>query len=187
MQTYTPAERAKPKLMTKHFSAWGDIPTILKDIIRRFNINTRKCIEFGVEFGYSTSAFANYFDSVVGVDTFTGDVHAGFRDDHYAYTSKNLRKYKNIKLIQSTYQDYILKPENDEIFDCAHIDIIHTYEDTFACGEWTVQRSKVTLFHDTISFPDVKKACVHLAEKYNLRSFNYLDSHGLGILYNPNL
>ena len=59
---------------------------------------------------------------------------------------------------------------------------MHTYEDTYKCGEWCVNNCKVTIFHDTLSFPDVYKACQDLSIKYNLDFYNYEDSHGLGIL-----
>jgi hypothetical protein len=182
---YEPLTRDTPNLMTKMASAWGDIPTILKDIIDRFSLKTNKAIEFGVEFGYSTSAISNYFDRVIGVDTFLGDLHAGFREDHYEMTKSNLSSFRNIELVQSTYQDYI--KDHEEFFDLVHIDIVHTYDHTYACGEWAVNRSKITLFHDTELFEDVKRACSDLAEKYDLEFYNYPFSHGLGILHNTRL
>ena len=61
---FTPQTREWPKMATQHPSAWGNIPTIFKDLIERSGIKTEKAIEFGVEFGYSTSALANYFNIV---------------------------------------------------------------------------------------------------------------------------
>jgi hypothetical protein len=40
----------------------------------------------------------------------------------------------------------------------------------------------VVIFHDTISFPAVKKACEDLAEKHNMEFYNYPLYNGLGIL-----
>ena len=59
---YIPLERDTPRLFTEKGSAWGDIPTIIKHIINRFNIKTEKALEFGTEWGYSTTAleFYNY-------------------------------------------------------------------------------------------------------------------------------
>ncbi len=71
MTNYEPILRENPKCFTGMASAWGDIPTILKDIITRFNLKTDKALEFGVEYGYSTTAIANYFDEVIGVDNFS--------------------------------------------------------------------------------------------------------------------
>jgi cephalosporin hydroxylase len=181
MKTYIPQTKDYPKLASLYPSAWGDIPTIIKDIIDRFNIKPNSAIEFGVEYGYSTSTFANYFNNVTGVDIFTGDIHAGFKGDIYESTKTNLKEFQNINLIKQDYKDFII--ENDSnYYDLSHIDIIHTYEDTYRCGEWCVKHSDVILFHDTMSFPEVYKVCVDLATKYNLDFFNYENSYGLGIL-----
>jgi predicted O-methyltransferase YrrM len=176
---YTPIERDNPKVLNV-ITAWGDIPTILKDLIKKFNINTEKALEFGVHHGYSTSALANYFKEVVGVDTFVGDIHAGIEDNFFERTKNNLKDYTNVKLIESSYQDYILN--KTEKYNLIHIDIVHTYEDTYACGEWAVNNADVVIFHDTESFPEVKQVCIDLATKYNLSFYNYYPSHGLGIL-----
>ena len=86
---YVPKIRDTPKLVNV-INAWGDIPTIIKDIIVTFNINPQTALEFGVEYGYSTSALANYFTKVIGVDTFIGDVHSGKKIIHFELTKDNL-------------------------------------------------------------------------------------------------
>jgi predicted O-methyltransferase YrrM len=176
---YSPKVRKEPRILQMS-SAWGDIPSIIFDIIDRFGIKTKKALEFGVEYGYSTTALSNYFDEVTGVDIFTGDIHAGITEDHYESTKSNLSSWSNIELIKSDYRDFI--KENNERYDLIHIDIIHTYAETFECGEWSVQHSDVVIFHDTESFPDVKRVCEDLSEKYNLDFYNYTSSFGLGIL-----
>lgn len=168
------------RLATQKPSAWGDIPTILRGLINDFNISKNKAIEFGVEYGYSTSALANLFESVTGIDIFTGDIHAGFKGDIYEETKEYLSSYSNINLIKQSYQDFIKM--HDEKYDFAHVDIIHTYEDTFACGDWCVNHADMVVFHDTLSFPEVMRACQNLVEKYNLDFYNYEESYGLGIL-----
>ena len=175
---YVPLNREWPGLATQQPSAWGNIPTILKDIIERFNVKANSAIEFGVEFGYSTSALANYFTNV------TGDIHAGFKGDIYDMTKEYLSAFKNVSLIKQSYQDYI--KDHDETYDFAHVDIIHSYEDTYACGEWCIKHADVVIFHDTLSFPEVHKACLDLANKYDLEFHNYEESYGLGILVNKN-
>jgi hypothetical protein len=180
MIEYIPSERDTPRLFTGKSSAWGDIPTIIKDIVNRFNIKTEKALEFGTEFGYSTSAFANYFDKVVGVDIFIGDMHAGFVRDHYEETKNNLSSWSNIELIKSDYRDYI--KDNNERFDMIHIDIVHTYNETFECGEWAINHSDIVVFHDTLSFPEIERVCEDLSKIHNLEFYNYPHSHGLGIL-----
>ena len=64
MNKYIPENRYEPKIINVS-SAWGDIPTIIQDIINRFNIKQNSCLEFGVEYGLSTSALANYFKIVI--------------------------------------------------------------------------------------------------------------------------
>lgn len=179
---YIPKERNHSlRLATQMPSAWGDIPTIIGDIIKRFDIQTESAIEFGVEWGYSTSAISNYFKKVVGVDTFTGDIHAGLRVDTFEKTTDFLKDFENIQLVQASYQDYTLEEKNER-YNFAHVDIVHTYEDTYKCGEWCINHCDIVVFHDTISFSDVYRACYDLAKNYNLEFHNYRDSHGLGIL-----
>lgn len=180
MINYIPEKRTQPKLFTDKPSAWGDIPTIINDIIDRFKINPKKALEFGTEFGYSTSALANYFEEVISVDIFTGDIHAGIVLDHYEYTKNNLSLWPNIQLIKSDYKDFI--KGDDDRYDMIHIDIIHTYDATFECGEWSINHSNVVIFHDTESFPEIKRVCNDLSIKYDLDFYNYIPSHGLGIL-----
>jgi len=180
MKDYIPKKRDTPNLFTGKLSAWGDIPTIINDIIEQFSIDPKKALEFGTEYGYSTTALANYFDNVVGVDIFTGDIHAGIRTDHYEFTKNNLSPWKNIELIKSDYRDFI--KNHNEFYDLIHVDIIHTYEATYECGDWSLQHANVVIFHDTESFPDIKRVCVDLATKHNFEFYNYPYSHGLGIL-----
>lgn len=178
---YIPEERNHSlRLATQMPSAWGDIPTIIGDIIKRFDIQTESAIEFGVEWGYSTSAISNYFKKVVGVDTFTGDIHSGMKNDTLESTSTFLKDFENIELRQASYQEYILN--RSEKYNFAHVDIVHTYEDTYACGEWCVKNCDIVVFHDTVSFPDVYRACSDLAKNYDLEFHNYRLSNGLGIL-----
>lgn len=162
-------------------SAWRGLELIIKDIINRSGCGTDKCLEFGVEFGYSTVVFSNYFNHVTGVDIFIGDVHAGFNGDIYPLVKGKLNAYPNITLIQNDYKDYIR--DNNEIFDFIHVDIIHTYEATFACGLWAAEHSKCTIFHDTESFSEVKRAVLDIAKKTKKTFYNYIYSNGLGILY----
>lgn len=184
MIEYKPNVRHNPNIVDV-ISAWGDIPTILKDIILTFKINPQLALEFGVEYGYSTSALANYFTKVIGVDTFTGDIHCNVKQNHYKMTQNTLKNYRNIQLVESSYQDYI--KNNNSIYDLIHVDIVHTYKETYECGEWAVNHSRVVIFHDTISFDEVKKVCYDLSTKYGLEFYNYPDSHGLGILINNSI
>jgi hypothetical protein len=169
-----------PRLVQSKSQAWVGLEKIISDIIEFSKINTDSALEFGVEFGYSTAAFANYFKKVIGVDIFTGDVNAGHHGDIYESTKSNLKNFLNVELIKSDYKDFI--KSKDQNFDLIHVDIIHTYEDTFACGLWAAQHSRCTLFHDTQSFSEVKKAVAEIAKITGKRFYNYRKSNGLGII-----
>jgi hypothetical protein len=178
---YLPKKFVMPaRLVASKSQAWVGLEKVVLDIIEFAGVGRSNAVEFGVEFGYSTAVFANYFGHVTGVDIFTGDPHAGFRGDIYEETKNNLRDFDNITLVKSDYKDFIAT--NNEAYDLAHVDIIHTYEDTYRCGLWSAEHSRCTLFHDTQSFRDVKAAVADIARKTNRKFYNYRACHGLGIL-----
>ncbi len=164
-----------------HGTAWEGLEQIIPDIIDQSGCGREKCLEFGVEFGYSAVALSNYFKKVTGVDIFTGDAHAGFHGDIYEKVKRDLEPFDNIRLIQSDYREFI--SGNNEYFDMIHIDIVHTYEATLECGSWSACHSHCTIFHDTESFPDVKRAIRYIARKHGKTFYNYPYHFGLGILY----
>lgn len=177
MIPYTPQKIQKPTNLVEVPSAWRGLESILSDILERFKIGRGKAIEFGVEYGYSTVALSNFFEKVVGVDTFEGDKHTHDHVEGLYEAVKELLAPYPIELIKSRYQDF----DTDERFDLAHVDIVHTYEDTYACGEWSMKHADIVLFHDTESFPDVKRAVNDLCQKYGWEFYNYPKSYGLGI------
>ena len=177
---YLPKSEIKPERCIEVDSAWKGIESILFDLIHRFNIPCNSCLEFGVEFGYSTVALSNYFSKVIGIDLFTGDANTIYHGDHFESTKSSLEKFSNIELIKDDYKNWI---ENDsEFYDLIHVDIVHTYEDTYACGLWSAQHSKCTIFHDTESFPEVRRAVEDIAKETGKLFFNYPKCNGLGIL-----
>ena len=180
LETYTPRQMRPPARVLDVPSAWKGLELIIEDILDRFDIGRESCIEFGTEFGYSAVALSNYFRHVRGVDTFTGDIHSGRKSDHFAATAQALAGFPNIELVQADYRDYIRT--HDERYDLAHVDIVHTYADTYACGLWAVWHSRCCLFHDTESFPSVRRAVYALARDTGKRVFNYPKCHGLGII-----
>lgn len=178
---YVPQKMVMPdRLIQSKSQAWVGLEKIILDIIEFTGIKSNAALEFGVEYGYSTAVLANYFKQVTGVDIFTGDVHAGEHEDIYDLTKQNLSGFDNIRLIKSDYKDYIAS--NDSTYDMIHVDIIHSYEDTYACGLWAAQHATCAIFHDTQSFPDVKRAVAHIARKTNKKFYNYRKCHGLGII-----
>ena len=177
---YIPRRRESPSRNLKVSSAWSGNQTIIADIIERFHIKTGRCLEFGVEFGFSTVALSSYFDSVTGVDLFVGDKHTDNRRDIYEQTASRLSTYANISLVRSDYREFIVG--RSEFYDLIHVDIVHTFADTFACGLWSAQHSQCTIFHDTESFPQVKQAIIELARVTGKQFHNFRESYGLGIL-----
>jgi len=161
-------------------SAWEGIQNILADLIERFHIDTGRCLEFGVEYGFSTVALSSYFESVTGVDIFHGDRHTVNKQDIFDETTRRLSPYSNIKLVRSDYQDFI--KQDHGTFGLVHVDIIHTFADTFACGLWSANHSQCTIFHDTESFPQVRQAVVEVARATGKKFYNFKESYGLGIL-----
>ena len=177
---YIPAHRESPARSLQVVSAWEGIQNILADLIERYQIDTRRCLEFGVEYGFSTVALSSYFDSVIGVDIFHGDRHTANKQDIFQETVDRLSPYPNIKLIRSDYRDFIRQDHGT--FGLVHVDIIHTFADTFACGLWSANHSQCTIFHDTESFPQVKQAVVEIARATGKQFYNFQESYGLGIV-----
>lgn len=178
--TYKPRQTSTPPKLLEVTSAWKGLELIIGDILDRFNIERKSCIEFGVEFGYSTVVFSNFFEHVTGVDTFEGDVHTKHKGDHFEHTSKTLAPYTNIELFKSDYKDWIKK--DTKRYNFAHVDIIHNYAETYECGLWAAQHSDCTIFHDTESFPAVRNAVADIAKATGKKVYNYPHCHGLGII-----
>ena len=172
-----------PESIAEKERAWGDIPDILGSMLREFKVVPMKALDMGVLFGYSTYALAMYFDEVVGIDTF-GNNRYNYMDtgeDHYEEVKELLKVRDNVSLIKTTWQDYA-EANKDAKYDLIHLDMIHTYRETFKAGDWALQHTNFAIFHDTVSNPTVMNACGDLADKYNCDFYNYEPSHGLGIL-----
>lgn len=169
-----------PTITNSRSRAWSGLEAIIPDILDRFQITRQSALEFGVEYGYSLSCFSSLFEKVTGVDTFLGDPHSGEGRNFFQTTQANLKHLSNVRLVMSDYKDYICLEQGR--WDLIHIDIVHTYEDTYACGRWALEHADIVLFHDTQSFKAVKAAVASLASEFNITFFNYPYSNGLGIL-----
>jgi len=180
IENYVPKKRKAPEKILDVVTAWEGLEEIIEDILERFNIGRDSCIEFGVEFGYSSVVFSNFFKKVTGVDIFIGDEHTDFKGDHYDKTKTSLAEYKNIELIRSDYRDWIKKDKKQ--YDFAHVDIVHNYDETFECGLWASQHSSCSIFHDTESFPEVRRAVIDIAKATGKKVYNYPYHNGLGIV-----
>jgi hypothetical protein len=177
---YVPERRESPDRVLDVNTAWKGLESILSDVLTRFSIRGDRCLEFGVEHGYSTAALSCFFGSVIGVDTFMGDEHTLEKGDIYEKTATRLSSFENIKLIRSDYRDWIQK--DNATYDLIHVDIVHTYADTLACGYWSAMHAQCVLFHDTETFHSVKQAVRDIARLTGKRFYNFKESCGLGII-----
>ena len=180
LNAYEPIKKTVPERTIPVTTAWKGLELIIEDILDQFDVDRESCIEFGVEFGFSSVVFSNYFKKVTGVDTFIGDEHTVHKGDHYDKTKHSLMEFENIELVQSDYKDWIKKDTNQ--YDFAHVDIVHNYKETYECGLWAVQHSKCCIFHDTESFPEVRRAVFDIAKNTGKTAYNYPYHYGLGII-----
>jgi len=180
VREYHPKKLSKPERLINIESAWKGLELIIEDIIEQFGLDNESCIEFGVEFGYSCVVFSNYFNKVTGIDTFEGDEHTINKQEHFETTKMRLADFPNIALIKSDYKDWIKKDNNR--YNLAHVDIVHNYPETHECGLWAARHSDCTIFHDTESFPEVKRAFIDIAKTTGQKAYNYPHYYGLGIL-----
>jgi hypothetical protein len=178
---YVPERLWTPWHLADVPTAWEGNESVLRDIMIRFNIKPNKAIEFGVDYGYSLAALANFFNLVVGVDTFMGDQYAGYRDDTLlAQTQNALKDFKNVLLLQSSYENYIQGDVG--MVDLIHVDIIHEYKPTNELVAWAVQHADVVLVHDTIAFPEVRRAVQDVCWETGRVFYEWQVKHGLGIV-----
>jgi hypothetical protein len=178
---YIPKHRFVPSHLLDVPTAWREVAPVINDILRRFDVGRHFALEFGVDYGYSTSVLAHFFLLVQGIDTFMGDINAGDRGDGiYNQVAESMKAYPNVELFPMDYREWIKIDQSHH--DLIHVDIVHNYEQTFECGEWAVQHAPIVLFHDTLAFVDVMRAVTDLAAKHNLNFYNVNEQHGLGIL-----
>lgn len=182
MINYTPSfQRSLPKSVDVP-TAWDGVESAIPALIRDFHINPRCALEFGVDYAYSTVALANYFETVIGVDTFFGDINAGDRGEHGIYDQvvEIVKPFENIVLVKSDFREFIALPHPQ--FDLIHVDIVHNFEQTYQCGRWSVDHAPVVIFHDTLAFRDVMQAVTAIADETGCEFYNWNYKHGLGIL-----
>ena len=180
MIPFTPDLSTPPKLLTDIPTGWGPCEQAIASIIERFNVKRHLMLEFGVEYGFSTAAFSNFFDIVIGVDHFKGDEHSGGKEE-FGPTFQRLLPFRNITLDRCDYKDWISRVTYPH-FDLIHIDIVHTFVDTFVLGDWAVNHAPVVLFHDTLSFSGVMAACEAIAKKSGKEFYNWNCINGLGVI-----
>jgi hypothetical protein len=155
-------------------------------------------VELGTHYGNSYFSFCRAVKNkklptkCYGIDTWTGDVHAGGYDNEVynqvlGINNKNYCEFSF--LIRSKFDDAV-KMFKDASIDILHIDGLHSYEavkndfDT-----WLVKLAPgaVILFHDTCADIEgfgVKQFWSELKSKYKYH-FDFFHSFGLGVLQLP--
>jgi hypothetical protein len=165
-------------------SGWTGLEKIMPALVRLFCRKTELALEFGVEYGYSTSVLSQLFRDVTGVDWFKGDEHSMWREDYYETAAANLANRKNVHLNRMSYQEWIAQAREDLRFDLVHVDVVHTYEATYTVGRWAADHAPVVIFHDTsYIWKEVKEAILKIAEETGKDFYNYEPCNGLGILF----
>lgn len=151
-------------------------------------------VELGVDRGVSYCTFCQAVMSVgtgtkcFGIDTWHGDEHAGERSEEVL---TRLREHHDplysgfSKLVRSTF-DEALPGFDDGTIDLLHIDGFHTYDAVRHDHEtWLSKMSDcgIVIFHDTTVRERDFGVWKYWSEiKKGRPSFEFLHSHGLGVL-----
>jgi hypothetical protein len=189
MISWVPKYRELPLHLLDAPTAWDEVESVIAPLCQDFKVARHSCLEFGVQHAYSTCALSNYFDVVVGIDTFLGDPCAGEHPDNFLQTVDSVKKFPNIRLYQSDWREWCHNQDRvlpGKQWDFIHVDIFHVYNETFDCGQWALAHSPCVVFHDTLSFPEVGRAVANLSRMSGRTFYNLNEKHGLGILSEVN-
>jgi GR25 family glycosyltransferase involved in LPS biosynthesis len=150
-------------------------------------LNPKITVDLGVDYGHSTFSFASANKGIVyGIDSFDGDIQAGFKNTfdivktlNDDFNKKNYLN-NNIKFIKG-YFDNVYDYFNETI-DILHIDGLHTIEAVSNdYNKWITKTSEnaVILFHDVISYPD---SVGKVFNDIKYPKFHFTHSAGLGVV-----
>ena len=146
--------------------------------------NPEVIVDLGVDYGYSTFCFGiPRIGEIFGIDSFSGDEHAGIRDTYdYVHQKKEELGMNHIKFIKGDFNE-VARSWCREI-DILHIDGYHTYEavkNDYETWSKFVKDDGVILFHDTIVHNPGFEVYKFFAE-IDLPKANFTISNGLGVV-----
>lgn len=161
-------------------SAWKGLEGFAVKLVE--SKNPEVTVELGVDYGFSTFAFAlPNRGKVYGIDWFKGDEHAGKRNT-YDYVTEQIAKLNltNVVLIKSDFSE--AAKMWDKKIDILHIDGVHHYhsvKENFYDWVEFVKEDGVILMHDTVSFRDTVGK---FFSEIDMPKYNIEHSNGLGIV-----
>jgi beta-1,4-mannosyl-glycoprotein beta-1,4-N-acetylglucosaminyltransferase len=173
------------KLTNDYPSAWVGHMNFANWLVNL--LNPTIIVDLGVDNGHSTFSFASANKGFVyGIDSFEGDIHAGFKDTfdivntlNNEFNNKNYLN-NNIKFIKGYFDD--VYNNFNEIIDILHIDGLHTIEAVSNdYNKWITKTSDnaVILFHDVVSYPD---SVGKVFNDIQYPKFYFTHSAGLGVV-----
>lgn len=151
-------------------------------------------VELGVHMGTSYFSFCNAVKNLglnakcFGVDTWIGDVHAGYYDSKvYKQVIEMNEQFKMFSVLKRTKFDDAVDDFKSSSIDLLHIDGLHTYEavrNDFYMWLPKMSRKGVVVFHDISVVEDgfgVYKLWFELLERF--QGFKFEHGNGLGVLF----
>lgn len=174
------------------FSAWTELVPVMYALFTL--LKPRRYVELGVHNGMSFFAACQIAEKLgiksecVAVDSWVGDVHAGFHDTSVfdGFRDYIAANHPDQYYIQAYFSAARAWFEEGSI-DLLHIDGLHTYEavkEDFETWLPKMSDSGVIIFHDTNEFGrdfGVWRLWEELKARYP--AFEFAHQHGLGVIY----
>lgn len=134
-------------------SAWKGLEVRFKELLGDMG-PVRRVIDLGVDYGFSTFQFATHYPDaeVIGIDDFT------LHGDSEAWVRCHLNMFPNVRILKGS--SAAIGRSFREPVDLLHVDADHSYEsvtEDFCSWLHAVRPGGRVLFHDTTSFPSVRR------------------------------
>lgn len=72
--------------------------------------------------------------------------------------------------------------EETDRYDLIGVDAACNYKEANNLGAWAIENSGVVVFHNTIAFPEIRRAVEDLAWESGRKFYEHAKGHGVGIL-----